>query len=120
MHRLSGRRPQKDRRKIYDNDSRKNPGSGATRKFNVGAGSGRDEAALEKLAKNGRLAAYVDEFKSIVANNRGHIVVKCAFQMISKSKEVATKLNGIARQLRGNMPDYRLEMTVEMKSKHDG
>ncbi len=80
----------------------------------------RDEAALEKLAKNGRLAAYVDEFKSNVANNRGHIVVKCAFQMISKSKEVATKLNGIARRLRGNMPDYRLEMTVEMKSKHDG
>lgn len=78
-----------------------------------------DKSALEMLAENGRLAAYVDEFKSIVANNRGHIFVKCAFQMISRTKEVAIKLNGIAGQLRGNMSDYRQEMTVEMESKRD-
>jgi hypothetical protein len=57
------------------------------------------KAALETLAENGRLTAYVDEYKSIVATNGGHIVVKCAFQMISKSQQVARKLDDIAVQL---------------------
>jgi len=59
-------------------------------------------------------------FKSIVANNRGPHRGKVRFSDDQQSKEVATQLNGIARQLRGNMPDYRLEMTVEMKIEHDG
>ena len=49
-------------------------------------------AALESLAEDGRVAAYVDEFKSIVATNRGYILVKCAFQMISKSQQVDAKI----------------------------
>ena len=36
------------------------------------------------LAEDGRLASYVDEFKSIATTNGRYIVVKCAFQMISK------------------------------------
>jgi hypothetical protein len=38
------------------------------------------KAALEILAEDGRLSAYVDEYKSIVATNDGFIVVKCAFK----------------------------------------
>jgi hypothetical protein len=72
------------------------------------------KAALEKISGNGRLAAYVDEFKSIVATNGGHIVVKCAFQMMSKSEAVATKLTAIARQLRESMAEYRQEMAAGM------
>ena len=72
-------------------------------------------AALETLAENGRLAAYVDEYKSIVATNGGHIVVKCAFQMISKSQEVARKLNDIAFQLTEKLPDFSMEMAAEMR-----
>src|SRR3984893_9778583 len=49
-------------------------------------------AALESLAEDRRLAAYVDEYKSIVATNGGHIIVKCAFQMISKSRQVGGKV----------------------------
>ena len=36
------------------------------------------KAALEALAEDGRLAAYVDEYKSIVVKNGGYIIVKCA------------------------------------------
>jgi hypothetical protein len=64
------------------------------------------KAALETLAENGRLAAYVDEYKSKVATNGGHIVVKCAFQMISKSQQVARKLDDIAFQLTEKMHDF--------------
>jgi hypothetical protein len=73
------------------------------------------KSALEALAEDGRLAAYVDEFKSIVATNGGHIVVKCAFQMISKSQHVAGKLNDIACQLTEKMPDFSEEMAAEMQ-----
>jgi hypothetical protein len=72
-------------------------------------------AALETLAEDGRLAAYVDEFKSIVATNGDYIVVKCAFQMISKSQQVARKLEDIAFQLSGKMRDFSEEMATEMR-----
>jgi len=72
------------------------------------------KAALEKLGEDGRLAAYVDDFKSIVRNNGGYIIVKCAFQMLSKSREVAIKLDDIARQLRDKQPEYRQEMAIEI------
>jgi len=75
------------------------------------------KAALEKICGNGRLAAYVDEFKSIVATNGGHIVVKCAFQMLSKSEAVATNLADISRQLRERMAEYRQEMAAGMGQK---
>src|SRR5580693_9677771 len=65
------------------------------------------KAALEALAEDGRLVAYVDEYKSIVAKNGGYIIVKCAFQMISKSREVAKTLDSIALQLVGKMHDFR-------------
>jgi hypothetical protein len=73
------------------------------------------KAALEILAEDGRLAAYVDEYKSIVATNDGFIVVKCAFQMISKSQQVATKLDDIAFQLTEKMRDFSEEMVAEMR-----
>ena len=73
------------------------------------------KAALEALAEDGRLTAYVDEYKSIVVKNGGYIVVKCAFQMISKSQQVAKKLDGIAFQLTGKMHDFSEEMVAEMQ-----
>jgi hypothetical protein len=73
------------------------------------------KAALEKLAEDGRLAAYVDEYKSIVATNGGHIVVKCAFQMISKSRQVASKLDDIAFQLTEKIQDFSEQMATEMR-----
>jgi hypothetical protein len=72
-------------------------------------------AALETLAEDGRLAPFVDECKSIVAANGGHIVVKCAFQMISKSQQVARKLDDIAFQLTEKMHDFSVEMAAEMQ-----
>ena len=71
--------------------------------------------ALEILAEDGRLAAYVDEYKSIVATNGGFIVVKCAFQMISKSQQVARKLDDVAFQLTEKMHDFSEEMAAEMQ-----
>jgi hypothetical protein len=73
------------------------------------------KAALESLAEDRRLAAYVDEYKSIVATNGGHIIVKCAFQMISKSQQVARKLDDIAFQLTEQMHDFSVEMAAEMR-----
>ena len=73
------------------------------------------KAALEILAEDGRLAAYVDEYKSIVATNGGFIVVKCAFQMVSKSQQVAKKLDDIAFQLNEKMRDFSEEMAAEMR-----
>ena len=73
------------------------------------------KSALETLAEDGRLAAYVDEYKSIVATNGGYIVVKCAFQMISKSQQVAKKLDLIAFQLTQEMRDFSEEMAAEMR-----
>ena len=72
--------------------------------------SNAGKAALEIPADRGRLGAYVDEFKSIVAQNNGHIIVKCAFQMLSKSQAVAESLDRIAKRLRSNTTDYRAEM----------
>jgi hypothetical protein len=72
-------------------------------------------AALETLAEDGQLAAYVEEYKSIVVANGGHIVVKCAFQMISKSQQVARKLDDIAFQLTEKMRDFSEEMAAEMR-----
>jgi len=76
--------------------------------------SDSSKAALEKLGEDGRLAAYVDDFRSIVLNNGGYIIVKCAFQMLSKSHEVAIRLDYIARQLRDKQSEYRQEMAIEM------
>ena len=76
--------------------------------------SNAGKAALEILAERGRLGAYVDEFKSIVAQNNRHIIVKCAFQMLSKSQAVADRLDGIARRLRASLADYRAEMIAAM------
>jgi hypothetical protein len=74
------------------------------------------KAALETLAEDGRLAAYVDEYKSIVATNGGYIVVKCAFQMISKTQQVAKKLDDIAFQLTEKMRNFSQEMAAEMRT----
>jgi SAM-dependent methyltransferase len=73
------------------------------------------KASLETLAETNQLAAYVDEFKSIVAANGGHIIVKCAFQMLSKSGEVGAALTAIAAELKEKMPEFCREMTVGME-----
>jgi hypothetical protein len=73
------------------------------------------KAALETLAGGGRLVAYVDEYKSIVTTNGGYIVIKCAFQMISKSPQVARKLDDIAFQLTQKMHNFSEEMAAEMR-----
>ena len=73
------------------------------------------KAALETLAEGGRLGAFVDEYKSIVATNGGYVVIKCAFQMISKSLQVARKLDYIAFQLTEKMRDFSEEMAGEMR-----
>jgi hypothetical protein len=73
------------------------------------------KAALETLAEDGRLAAYVDEYKSMVAANGGYIVIKCALQMISKSLQVARQLDNIASQLTEKMRDFSEEMAAEMQ-----
>ena len=41
--------------------------------------------------------------------------VKCAFQMISKSQQVARKLDDIAFQLTVKMNDFSVEMAAEMR-----
>ena len=72
------------------------------------------KAALEALAEDGRLAAFVDEYKSIVVKNGGYVIVKCAFQMINKSQEMAKKLNSIAFQPTGKTRVFSEEMAAEM------
>jgi hypothetical protein len=42
-------------------------------------------------------------------------VVKCAFQMISKSQQVAGKLDDIAFQLSEKMDEFTDEMGAEMR-----
>jgi hypothetical protein len=69
-----------------------------------------DKAALEKLAEASKLANFVDTFKAIVTHNRGHLLVKCAFQLIAKSPDVATKLDAIAGRLRRDMPEFLRQM----------
>jgi len=73
-----------------------------------------DRAAVEKLTAYGKLADYVDEFRSIVASNGGHIIVKCAFQLLSNSREIGICLRRISRELRDDMPKYREEMDLGM------
>ena len=73
------------------------------------------KAARETHAEDGRLASYVDEFKSIVTATGGYIVVKCAFQMISKLQQVARKLDDIALQLTRRMREFSEEMAAEMR-----
>lgn len=74
------------------------------------------KAALEKLAENGSLGRYIDAFHSIVAQNQGFIVVKCAFQMIGKSKAVVSALDDVAGELRRDMPEFRRQMIRAMES----
>jgi Skp family chaperone for outer membrane proteins len=73
------------------------------------------QSALETLAGDGRLAAYVDEYKSIAATNGGQIVAKCAFQKVSKSQQVARKLEDIADQITEKMHDFSEEMAAGMR-----
>ena len=73
------------------------------------------KAALDTLAEDRRLAAYVDEYKSIVATNGGYIVLKCALQMISKSKQMARKLDDVAFQLSEKMHEFSEEMNAEIR-----
>ena len=72
-------------------------------------------AALESLAEDGRLAAFVDEFKSIAVRNGGHILVKSALQMLGKSPPIAGKLAAVASELTARMRDFSEEMTAEMQ-----
>jgi hypothetical protein len=72
------------------------------------------KAALETLVEGSRFTAYVDEFKTIVENNGGYIVIKCAFQMLTKSEPVAIELAGIVHGLHGKMPDFSQEMATAM------
>jgi len=66
------------------------------------------------LAEDGRLASYVDEFKSIATTNGRYIVVKCAFQSV-KLRQVARKLDDIALQLTRRMREFSEEMAAEMR-----
>ena len=43
-------------------------------------------------------------------------MVKCAFQMISKTQKVANKLNDIAFQLNEKMRNFSQEMAAEMRT----
>jgi hypothetical protein len=73
-----------------------------------------DRAALEKLANAGKLASFVDAFKAIVTQNLGHVLVKCAFQLLAKSPDVAMKLNAIAGRLRRDLPEFLRQMAYQM------
>ena len=74
------------------------------------------KSGLEKLAEAGRLNSFVNDYKMIVKKNGGYINVKCAFQMITKSKEVADKLDNIAVKLHMELPCYLKEMNLIMKN----
>ncbi|MGY3617092.1 hypothetical protein [Bradyrhizobium sp. USDA 10063] len=75
-----------------------------------------DRAGLEKLAMAGKLASFVDAFKTVVTPNDGRLLVKCAFQLIAKSQGVAMKLKAIAGQLRQELPVFQRQMAVQMDS----
>ena len=51
----------------------------------------------------------------MVATNGGYIVIKCAFQMISKSQQVAKILDDIPLKLSEKMHDFSEEMAAEMR-----
>ena len=50
-----------------------------------------------------------------MATNGGYVVIKCAFQMISKSQQVAKKLDDIGFQLTEKKNDFSGEMAAEMQ-----
>jgi hypothetical protein len=79
-----------------------------------------DTAGLEKLATAGRLADFLDAFKAIVTQNGGHLLVKCAFQMIGKSPDIAMKLDAVAGHLRRAMPEFQRQMFRRMKAESNG
>jgi hypothetical protein len=79
-----------------------------------------DTAGLEKLAMAGRLADFLDAFKAIVTQNGGHLLVKCAFQMIGKSPDIAMKLDAVAGHLRRAMPEFQRQMRHQMKAESNG
>lgn len=87
--------------------------------FSASDFSDPDKAAVEKLADIGKLASYVDTFKSIVMENRGYILVKCAFQMMAKSPDVALKLDAIADRLRREMPEFQQQMNRQMETERN-
>lgn len=72
------------------------------------------KSGLEKLAGTGRLADFIHEYRALVKQNGGFINVKCAFQLASKSEEVARTLDRIASELQQNMPGYVKEMRHAM------
>ena len=76
--------------------------------------SDADKSGLEKLEEAGALGSFVDDYKTLVKKNGGHINVKCAFQMMSKSAQAAHKLAVIAHDLRSSMPQYLEEMRLAM------
>jgi len=88
--------------------------------FSASDFSDPDKAALEKLADIDKLASYVDTFKSIVVQNRGYILAKCAFQMMTKSQDVAAKLGAIVGRMRRDMPEFRQQMLRQMDIERDG
>ncbi len=57
---------------------------------------------------------WSDVRRTSVAQNQGFILAKCAFQMIAKSPDVATKLDDIAGLLRADMPEFRRQMMLEI------
>jgi len=72
-------------------------------------------SGLKKLFERDKLSAFVDDYKTLVRKNSGHINVKCAFQMVCKSPELAHKIDAIAGELKQNMSDYMQEMEREMR-----
>lgn len=73
------------------------------------------KSGLAKLSDQGTLGGFINEYAQMVKNNGSHIFVKCAFQMICKNAELATKLSVIAHELREDMPSYLKEMSRRMQ-----
>jgi hypothetical protein len=73
-----------------------------------------DKSGLEKLEEAGTLGSFLDCYKTLVKKNGGHINVKCAFQMMSKSAQVAHTLDVIVNDLRSAMSQYFEEMHFAM------
>jgi hypothetical protein len=72
------------------------------------------KSGLEKLAEAGRLADFVQEYRTLLKRNGDYINVKCVFQLVSKSEEVARWLDRIANELQENMPGNVKEMHEAM------
>lgn len=52
----------------------------------------------------------------VIATNGDYLVAKCAFQMITKSREVAGELSSIASRINGRMRELSQEMAAEMRN----